>query len=133
MVNNLANTKGKIIRDALHGDISIPDNFMKIIDTPEFQRLRRIRQLSTANMLFPTAEHTRFSHSIGCYHVMKLLIEHFLPILRSIKIEVDNVDIDLALAAALLHDVGTVLFPMHLKMRCQIMESKKNMNSGQRT
>jgi HD superfamily phosphohydrolase len=106
MNNNIAKPKGKIIRDAVHGDIFIPDKFLKIVDTPEFQRLRRIRQLSTASMLFPTAEHTRFSHSIGCYYVMNLLIEHFRPILGSIKVKIDDIDIDLALAAALLHDIG---------------------------
>ncbi len=106
MKDNITQPKGKIIRDAVYGDIYIPDNFLKIIDTPEFQRLRRIRQLSTANMLFPTAEHTRFSHSIGCYHVMRLLIEHFRPILQKINVEIDDVDIKLSLAAALLHDIG---------------------------
>jgi len=106
MKDNITKPKGKIIRDAVHGDIFISDNFLKIIDTPEFQRLRRIRQLSTANMLFPTAEHTRFSHSIGCYHVMQLLIEHFRPILKNINVKIDDVDIELSLAAALLHDIG---------------------------
>ncbi|MBI4683822.1 MAG: HD domain-containing protein [Nitrospirae bacterium] len=106
MKDNRTKPKGKIIRDAVHGDIFISDNFLKIIDTPEFQRLRRIRQLSTANMLFPTAEHTRFSHSIGCYHVMQLLIEHFRPILKNINVKIDDVDIELSLAAALLHDIG---------------------------
>lgn len=40
--------KGKIIRDAVHGDIFVEDKFLKIIDTPEFQRMRRIKQLSVA-------------------------------------------------------------------------------------
>ena len=42
--------KGKIIRDAVHGDIFVEDKFLKIIDTPEFQRMRRIKQLSVANI-----------------------------------------------------------------------------------
>lgn len=44
--------KGKIIRDAVHGDIFVEDKFLKIIDTPEFQRMRRIKQLSVANIVF---------------------------------------------------------------------------------
>ena len=63
--------KGKIIRDAVHGDIFVEDKFLKIIDTPEFQRMRRIKQLSVANIVFPSADHTRFSHSLGCFYVMK--------------------------------------------------------------
>lgn len=49
--------KGKIIRDAVHGDIFVEDKFLKIIDTPEFQRMRRIKQLSVANIVFPSADH----------------------------------------------------------------------------
>jgi hypothetical protein len=106
MIKNYSHIKGKIIRDAVHGDISIPENFLQIIDTPEFQRLRRIRQLSTAYMLFPTAEHTRFTHSIGTFHVMKMMIDHFTPILADMNIEIDQRDVQLALGVALLHDIG---------------------------
>jgi HD superfamily phosphohydrolase/uncharacterized protein YjbK len=97
---------GKIIRDPVHGDIFIPQKFIKIIDTPEFQRLRRIHQLSTSYLVFPGAEHTRFSHSIGTFFVMQKIIEHFKKIMSEIGIELKEKDINLALAAALLHDLG---------------------------
>lgn len=104
MVTNTSN--GKIIRDAVHGDIPVSDNLLKVIDTPEFQRLHRIRQLSTAYSLFPSAQHTRFSHSIGTYYVMQLLIKHFEPILSSINLKIEERDKELALGVALLHDIG---------------------------
>lgn len=60
----MADKKGKIIRDVIHGDIFIDEKYVAVIDTKEFQRLRRIKQLSVANMVFPGAEHTRFAHCI---------------------------------------------------------------------
>jgi len=101
---------GKKIRDAVHGDIFIPNKFLTVIDTPEFQRLRRIKQLSVANMVFPSADHTRFSHSIGTFHVMQMMIYHFENLMK--EQHIDDVvkftekEKDLALLSALLHDVG---------------------------
>lgn len=106
MSKNFKMSKGKIIRDSIHGDIFFPNKFLEIIDTPEFQRLRRIHQLSVAYLVFPGAEHTRFSHSIGTYYIMQKIIEHFRPIMKNINLELNKRDIDLALAAALLHDIG---------------------------
>lgn len=106
MLKTVSGFKGEIIRDAVHGDIFVEERFLKIMDTPEFQRLHRIRQLSTAYYVFPTAQHTRFSHSVGTYHVMNLLIDHFRPIFESINIKIAERDILLALGAALLHDIG---------------------------
>lgn len=97
---------GKVIRCAVHGDIVLGEPFVALIDCPEFQRLRRIRQLSTALLVFPTAEHSRFSHSIGTYHVMQQLLDHFKPILAKVNLELSQREVNLALAAALLHDIG---------------------------
>ncbi len=109
MPNSLTvSASGKVIRDPIHGDIVIKDKFVDLIDTPEFQRLRRISQLGLTNLLFPAAEHSRFSHSIGTYHIMQLLIDHFKKILTDLDLEEElGVEkINLALAAALLHDIG---------------------------
>ncbi|MGM0501693.1 MAG: HD domain-containing protein [Bacillota bacterium] len=98
----------KIIRDPIHGDIVIEKRFIDIIDTPEFQRLRRISHLGTANLLFPAAEYSRFSHSLGTFHIMKLIIEHFQQLFKELDLaeELGREEQDLALAAALLHDIG---------------------------
>jgi len=97
---------GKYLRDAIHGDIFIADKFLAIIDCAEFQRLRRIKQLSVANMVYPSAEHTRFSHSIGTFHIMSLMIEHFEKQFNQMNLVIDNDKKDIALVAALLHDIG---------------------------
>lgn len=97
---------GKFFRDAVHGDIFIEEKFVKIIDCPEFQRLRRIKQLSVANMVYPGAEHTRFAHSIGTFHLMSLLIEHFSKQFEEMNIQINQNEKDIALTAALLHDIG---------------------------
>lgn len=97
----------KIIRDSVHGDILLENKYLKIIDTLEFQRLRRIKQLSVASMVFPGAEHTRFSHSIGTFYVMGKIIEHFDKIFFELKIpKINEKDKEVALLSALLHDIG---------------------------
>ncbi len=64
----------KIINDIIHGSITLSKMAMLIIDTPEFQRLRYIKQLSTCNFVFPNAVHTRFEHSIGTYQICKKML-----------------------------------------------------------
>ncbi|MFO7819419.1 MAG: HD domain-containing protein [Halanaerobacter sp.] len=98
----------KVIRDPIHGDIKIEREFVDVIDTPEFQRLRRISHLGSANLLFPAAEYSRFSHSLGTFYIMKLIIEHFTEIFAEFDLagELGQEEKNLALAAALLHDVG---------------------------
>jgi HD superfamily phosphohydrolase len=101
-----------ILRDAVHGLVSFEAEeeqvIPRLLDAPEIQRLRRIRQLGVASYAFPGAEHTRFAHAIGAAHVMKL----FLARLRQIQGElpfwqqVTSERAQEALAAAFLHDVG---------------------------
>jgi len=64
----------KIINDIIHGSINLSKLAMMIIDTPEFQRLRYLKQLSTCHFVFPNAIHTRFEHSIGTYHIAKKML-----------------------------------------------------------
>ncbi len=96
----------KIIRDVVHLDIVIEKKYFCIIDTMEFQRLSRIKQLSCEYMVFPTATHTRLSHSLGTFYVMQSLIEHVSVLLSQLGYNVDEEDKELALCAALVHDIG---------------------------
>ena len=63
--------------DIIHGPIKICQDAKKIIDTPEYQRLRNIKQLGCVSFVFPCATHTRFEHSLGVSHLGKILIESF--------------------------------------------------------
>ncbi|MFB6099691.1 MAG: HD domain-containing protein [Candidatus Nanohalobium sp.] len=58
----------KRIEDALHGYIRLNDKEVEVLDSPEVQRLRRIRQLALSSMVYPSANHTRFEHSLGVMH-----------------------------------------------------------------
>jgi len=106
MSNKWASTNDITIRDNIHGDIFLGEEFVKIIATPEFQRLRRIKQLSVANMIFPGADHTRLSHSIGTFQVMRKMVIHIKKQLSNINENIAERDVNLILAAALLHDIG---------------------------
>lgn len=93
----------KLFSDPVHGFISVPKNLiLDLIQTPEVQRLRRIRQLGVGHLVFPGAEHTRFVHALGAMALMqdalKSLSEKGTPI--------SSREYTAALAAALLHDIG---------------------------
>lgn len=64
-----------VIRDAVHGDIYLAKEEGRVLDTAAFQRLRGIRQLGTAYLVFPSAQHTRFEHSIGTLHMAQRMID----------------------------------------------------------
>jgi HD superfamily phosphohydrolases len=68
-------TQYKIFNDPVHGFITIPKGLMmRLIDHPYFQRLRRIRQLGLAYLVFPAAEHSRFSHAVGAMELGQRVI-----------------------------------------------------------
>ena len=95
----------KFIRDPVHNLIRIEDRFiLDLIDTPEFQRLRRITQLGLASLVYPGSTHTRFSHSIGVYHLAKRVINHLSTIEKKRKI--DDYIKKIVISTALLHDIG---------------------------
>lgn len=87
----------QVIRDPLHGYIAFDELARAIIDTVEMQRLRRIRQLGFSYLVYPGANHTRFEHSLGTYHLMNLVLD---------RLEVAKGEEQELLAAALIHDVG---------------------------
>lgn len=93
----------RVIRDEIHRDILVPQSHAAIIDTPEFQRLRSIQQLSTCEYVFPAATHNRFSHSLGAYHLAGKFIFHLDEVNSGLLSESDK---ELVQLAALLHDVG---------------------------
>lgn len=106
--NMFSAKNNSVIRDVVHGDISLPQRYRAVIDTLEFQRLRSIKQLATAAQVFPNAGHSRFSHSLGTYHIMTKMVEHFETLCRDqgIRLFHNSGERDVVLLSALLHDVG---------------------------
>lgn len=88
--------KAKIINDPVHGSIRIDDIFLKILDRHEVQRLRTIKQLGLGNMVFPGANHTRFEHSLGVYHLAGMMAD---------AIELSDEDARIVKMAGMLHDI----------------------------
>ncbi|HEY8040603.1 MAG TPA: HD domain-containing protein [Polyangiaceae bacterium] len=101
-----------ILRDPVHGLVAFetPEEEVveRLMDTPEVQRLRRVRQLGVTSLAFPGAEHSRFAHAIGAAFVMKLLLVR-LRAIHGVLPESQRVTEERgreALAAAFLHDLG---------------------------
>jgi len=95
--------KRKAIRDPIHGLVSRNLKEIAIMDTPAFQRLRRIRQLAMAHLLYPGALHTRFEHSVGAMHVAGLICQRLKDDPRT---KMDQKEEKLIRLAGLLHDIG---------------------------
>lgn len=88
---------GLEIRDPIHGFIYREPKEKKIVDTKVFQRLRRLKQLALASLVYPGAVHSRFDHSLGAFHIAREVSTRLLP---------SESDRELVRLAALLHDVG---------------------------
>lgn len=91
------------IYDNLHGIIEIPDFIKAIIDTKEFQRLRKIKQLGLVYHVFISASHNRFEHSIGVFHLAKKYIEYLE---KNNNVTFSDKQKKLVLVGALIHDIG---------------------------
>lgn len=89
--------EGSRVRDPVHNFIDLTDKEVRLVATPLFQRLRRIRQLALASLVYPGALHTRFDHTLGVCHVAGLMA-------KSLRLE--NDEARLVRLAALLHDLG---------------------------
>ncbi|NBA01190.1 HD domain-containing protein [Erysipelothrix rhusiopathiae] len=93
----------KVLRDPVHGYIHVHHQVIwDLINAPEFQRLRRIHQLGGTNQVYHGAEHSRFSHSVGVYEVVRLMIEN----VNGLSDTLSDLEHIALLCAGLLHDVG---------------------------
>ncbi len=103
--------RARTIRDPLWGNVRVAADAAAIVDTPQFQRLRRVKQLGFAHLVYPGAVHTRFLHAIGVYHLTAratagLARKGGLDLLDAEQ----AAEIPLVRLAALLHDVGHYAF-----------------------
>lgn len=94
-------TVSNTINDPIHGIMGFSkqekDLIKPIIDSAAFQRLRHIKQLGMADLVYPGATHTRFSHCIGACYLSKLMCD---------QVGIEKRDKELVMIATLLHDVG---------------------------
>ncbi len=95
--------KTQFIKDPIHGYIFLNDLDKELIDTKYFQRLRRIKQLSGSEYVYPGANHTRFEHSLG----VSFLAEKMGNSLKNDEdVDISDFEVQLLRTAALLHDIG---------------------------
>ncbi|WP_336343932.1 HD domain-containing protein [Halalkalicoccus ordinarius] len=87
----------KTIKDSVHDHIVVDGVARALLDTPEVQRLRHIKQLGTVSLVYPSANHTRFEHSLGVYHLACEALS---------QLGIEGRAAERVHAAAILHDVG---------------------------
>jgi len=118
----------KTVRLAVSGDVLITETERKVIDTPAFQRLRRLKQLGTSYLVYPSAVHTRFEHSLGAMKVADLMVQ---KIQESVKIQekkgfsslnINDYDRQIIRLAALLHDITQIPFGHTLEDESHVIE-----------
>ncbi|MCK4784563.1 MAG: HD domain-containing protein [Desulfobacteraceae bacterium] len=102
MVSSQRNGFGKVVVDSIHGNIPLNKREVQVIDTASFQRLRHLKQLAMAQLVYPTSTHTRFAHSIGALGTMIRILET----VEKNGIHLPDEQKDNLRLAALLHDVG---------------------------
>ena len=89
------------IKDSVHDHIRVEGVAAELLDTPAVQRLRRLRQLGTVGLVYPSANHTRFEHSLGVYHLADAALD---------ELGIEGAQAERLRAAAILHDVGHTPF-----------------------
>lgn len=90
-----------IIKDEIHGNIEVSESERAVIDHPDFQRLRRIKQMAFTYLVYPGAMHTRFEHSLGVMHLSSVLCE---------RLGFDKETSSIVRMFALIHDIGHLPF-----------------------
>lgn len=123
-------SRTQVFRDPIYGYIKVDYKIIKeLIDTKEFQRLRRIRQLSGVSEVFPTAEHSRFTHCLGSYEVARQILTEVEG-----HEEISEYEGLLLLITSLLHDIGhgpyshafeAVIKSSHEEIGARIIESSE--------
>jgi uncharacterized protein len=94
----------EIVRDPLWNNVRLDPIALRLVDTPAFQRLRYVRQLGLAFLVYPGATHTRFEHALGTYHLAGLALSLLAE--RGVLEAAERETCVVVRAAALLHDIG---------------------------
>ena len=113
-----------VVRDPVHGDVYLTHEELALLDTREMQRLRGVKQLGSADLVYPGARHSRFEHSIGTVHLSQAIIE------ATSRAAAENPREQLAVgreearvirAAALVHDITHIPYGHHVEDQAGLM------------
>lgn len=124
LTRNYEPRQGKLILDRVHEHLMLPMLVFDIIDTPEFQRLRGLKQLGTTSYLYPGATHTRFEHCIGVAHLAGLMAKKIAR--RQPELNITDEDILCVTVAGLCHDLGHGPFSHLFEVIVNRNRSEKN-------
>ena len=94
------------IKDSVHDHIAVEGVAAELLETPALQRLRRLRQLGTVGLVYPSANHTRFEHSLGVYHLARSALD---------QLGIEGPRAERIRAAAILHDIGHTPFSHNIE------------------
>lgn len=114
-----------VLRDPVHGDVHLTHEELAVLDTPEMQRLRGVKQLGSADLVYPGARHSRFEHSIGTAHMAQRMIEainlaHELDPAGCLP--VGDEEARVIRLAALVHDVTHIPFGHNVEDQAGLMQ-----------
>ncbi|RXN27971.1 deoxynucleoside triphosphate triphosphohydrolase SAMHD1-like protein [Labeo rohita] len=104
MLESAASLDAQIFNDPIHGHMELHPLLVKIIDTPQFQRLRRIKQLGGAYLVYPGASHNRFEHSLGVAYLAGCLVKTLHD--NQPELKITKQDFLCVQIAGLCHDLG---------------------------
>lgn len=113
-----------VVRDPVHGDVELSHEELRLLDTREMQRLRGVKQLGSACLVFPGATHTRFDHSIGTLHLCGRMIEAInkaAAVAPRESLGIGAEEARVIRAAALLHDVTHIPFGHNVEDQAGLM------------
>ena len=96
--------ESKEILDRLYGPIKLESLLVRVLDTPQYQRLAEIKQLGGSSYVYPSANHTRKEHSIGVAHLAGVAATHLRT--SQPELRIDDEDILCVKLAGLVHDIG---------------------------
>jgi len=107
-----------VLRDPVHGDVYLTHEELAVLDTPQMQRLRGIKQLGTAYLVYPGAVHTRFDHSIGVLFMTQKMVEAIqrnFELAPRATLGISEREARTLRLAALVHDVTHIPFGHHIE------------------
>lgn len=113
-----------VVRDPVHGDVYLTHEEIALLDTPQMQRLRGVKQLGAADLVFPGARHTRFEHSIGTLHLAQRMIDAIAVSAETDPracLAIPPEEARVIRIAALLHDVTHIPFGHNVEDQAGLM------------